>query len=140
MVAPRRCVWRHMTAVAQHLIERSMEYEPKQILTSGSDSKCLHEIRRLKSPQLLVRSVLSVNTVNIASKSMSPMNLSSEFTIVIPRLPCLFNMASAASATIQLVNSVTSDSVNSFNFAICAFASNCVPIELVPCSDGWRRT
>jgi hypothetical protein len=35
---------------------------------------------------------------------------------------------------------VTSDTVNSFNFAICAFASKCLPIGLVPCSDGWRRT
>jgi hypothetical protein len=35
---------------------------------------------------------------------------------------------------------VTSDSVNSFNFAMWAFASKCCPIELVPCSDGWLRT
>jgi len=33
-----------------------------------------------------------------------------------------------------------SDTVNSFNIAICAFASKGLPIELVPCSDGWRRT
>jgi len=61
-------------------------------------------------------------------------------TIVIPRLPCLFRKAKAVSSTIELVNSVTSDSVNSFNFAMWAFASKCFPIELVPCSDRWRRT
>jgi len=42
-----------------------MEYAQKQILTSGGDSKCLGEIWRLQSPQLLVWSVLSVNTLNI---------------------------------------------------------------------------
>jgi len=63
-----------------------------------------------------------------------------KLTIVIPRLPCLFKMAKAVSLTVELVNSVTSDSVNSFNFAMWAFASKCFPIELVPCSDGWRRT
>jgi len=63
-----------------------------------------------------------------------------ELTIRIPRLPCRFNMANTVSSTVELVNSVTSDSVNSFNFAICAFASKCLPIELVTRSDGWRRT
>jgi len=61
-------------------------------------------------------------------------------TIVIPRLPCLVKMAKSFSSTVELVNSVTSDSVNSFNFAMWAFASKCFPIELVPCYDGWRRT
>ena len=64
----------------------------------------------------------------------------SELTIVIPRLRGLFRMAKAVSSTVELVNSVTSDSVNSFNFAMWAFASKCFTIELVPCSDGWRRT
>jgi len=64
----------------------------------------------------------------------------STLTIVIPRLPCLFRMAKAVSSTAELVNSVTSDSVNSFNFGMCAVASKCFPIELVPCSDGWRRS
>jgi hypothetical protein len=27
-----------------------------------------------------------------------------------------------------------------FNFAMCTFASKCLPIELVPCSDECRRT
>jgi len=49
-------------------------------------------------------------------------------------------MATAVSSTVELVNSVTSDCVNSFNFAMWAFASKCFPIELVPCSDGWQRT
>jgi len=71
---------------------------------------------------------------------MSNMICVSELTIVIPRLPCLFRMVKAVSSTVELVNSVTTDSINSFNFAMWAFASKCFPIELVPCSDGWRRT
>jgi len=63
-----------------------------------------------------------------------------KITIVIPQLPCLFRMANTVSSTVELVNSVTSDSVNSFNFQMWAFASKCFPIDLVPCSDGWRRT
>jgi hypothetical protein len=41
-----------------------------------------------------------------------------KLTFVIPLLPCHFGMAKAVSATVELVNSVTSDSVNSFNFAM----------------------
>ena len=46
---------------------------------------------------------------------MSNLNFLCKLTIVIPRLPCLFKMAKAVSSTVVLVNSVTSDSVNSFN-------------------------
>ena len=63
-----------------------------------------------------------------------------ELTIVIPWHPCLFRMAKAVSSTVKVVNSVTSDSVNSFNIAMRAFATKCLPIELVPSSDGWRKT
>jgi len=63
-----------------------------------------------------------------------------EHTIVIPRLPCLFRMAKAVPSTVKLVKSVASDFVNSFNFATWASASKWFPIELVWCSDGWRRT
>jgi len=59
-----------------------------------------------------------------------------DLTIVVPRHPCLFSTAKAVSLTVYLVNSHTSESVNSFNFAMCAFASKCFPIELVPCSVG----
>jgi len=62
-----------------------------------------------------------------------------ELTIVIPQLSSLFKMAKAVSSTVEVVNSVTSDSVNLFNFAMWAFASNYFPIELVSCSDGCRR-
>jgi len=41
-----------------------------------------------------------------------------KLTIVIPQLPCCFRMAIAVSSTIELVNSVTSDSVEQFNFAM----------------------
>jgi len=64
----------------------------------------------------------------------------SEFTIVIPQLPCVFRMAKAVLSTFELVNSVTSDSVNPFNFVMWACARKCSPIELVPFSDGWWRT
>jgi len=71
---------------------------------------------------------------------MSNMNFLCKPTIVIPQLPGLFRMAKAVSSTVKLVNSVTSECVNSFHCAMCAFASKCIPIELVPCSNGWRRT
>jgi hypothetical protein len=35
---------------------------------------------------------------------------------------------------------MTSESVDSFTFAIWAFHSDCFPIDLVPCADGWQRT
>jgi len=41
-----------------------------------------------------------------------------ELTIGIPRLPFLFSMAKANSSIVELVISVTSDSVNWFNFAM----------------------
>jgi len=67
---------------------------------------------------------------------MLNMNLLCELTIVISQLTCLFSITRAVLSTVELHISVTSDSVNSFNLAICAFASKCFPIELVPCSDG----
>jgi len=63
-----------------------------------------------------------------------------ELTVVIPQLSCLLKMAKAVSTTVELVNSVTSVSVNSLNFAMWSFTSNCFPIELVPWTDGWGRT
>jgi len=49
-------------------------------------------------------------------------------------------MAKAISSTVDLVNVVISDCVNSFNFGMCPSASKCFPIQQVPCSDGWQRT
>ena len=46
------------------------------------------------------------------------MNFLSELTIVILQLSCLFMMAKAVSSTVELVNSISSVTVNSFNFAI----------------------
>jgi len=71
---------------------------------------------------------------------MSNMIILCKLTFVIPRLPFIFRMGKAVSSTIELVISATTDSVKSFNFAMWAFACKCFPIELVPCSDGWRRT
>ena len=49
---------------------------------------------------------------------MSNMTLLCELRIVIPQLPCLFRIAKAGSSTIELRNSVTSDTVNLFNIAM----------------------
>jgi len=68
------------------------------------------------------------------------MNFLCKLTIVIPRLPCLFSMAKGVLSTVEVVNSVTSDSVTAVKFVMCAFSSKYFPIQLVPCSDGWRRT
>jgi len=71
---------------------------------------------------------------------MSNINFLCKLTIVIHRVPCLFSKAKDVSPTTELVNSVTSDSVNLFNIVMSAFANEGFCIELVPCSDGWRRT
>ena len=126
-----------MTVAAQGVISRSMDYEPKQNLTSGTDSTCLGEIQQFESPVLPDSSVLSVNSVSILKTCILNLIFLCELPIGIPRLPCHFSMAKAVSATVELINSVTSDTVNLFNFAICAFASKCLPFELGPCSDGW---
>jgi len=117
-----------------------MECEWKQILTWSSDSRCLGEIRQLGSPLLPVWSVLSVNCVNIRKIELWNINLFCELTVVIPQLPCLFNMAKAVSSTVVLVNLETADSVNSFFLSMYAFAMKCFTMELVTCSDGWRRS
>jgi hypothetical protein len=67
------------------------------------------------------------------------MNLRCKHIIEMPRLPCLFRMAIAGSATIEPVNSVNSNSVNSFNLAMWGFPWMCFPIELVSGSDWWWR-
>jgi hypothetical protein len=74
------------------------------------------------------------------SSWMSNLIFLCKHTIIIPRLHYLFKMAKAVSSNVDLVNSVTSVSVNLFNFEMWAFATKCFPIELVPCSDGWQRT
>jgi len=58
------------------------------------------------------------------STRMSSMIFLCEHTIVIPQLPCLFRMANSFSSTVKLVNSVTFDSVNSFNFAMWALPAS----------------
>jgi len=83
---------------------------------------------------------VSVNEINIDTTTLLNTNLFCILTIVIPRLPCLFNIANAVSWKVVLVNSDTSDSVSSFNVAICLVASKCYHTELVPCSEGCRRT
>jgi hypothetical protein len=60
-----------------------------------------------------------------------------QLTIVIPWLSCIFRMTNTVSSTVELVNSVTSESINSFNYVRWALASKCFPIELVPQSHEW---
>jgi len=139
-VAPAQSIMHSMTAMAPGLIHRSSEYDLKQILTWGSNSRCRGGIRQLPSCSMPVWSVLSVNSVNIYWILTSNLNVFCELTIVIPPLPCILSMVKAVSSIVELVNAVTSAYVNLFHSAMHAFASQCSPLELVPCSDGWRRT
>jgi len=70
---------------------------------------------------------VSAKKGNISTTKLSNMNFFCNLIIVIPRLPCLFNMGNAVSSTVVLVNSETSHSVSSFNFAMCAFAASVSP-------------
>jgi len=67
---------------------------------------------------------------------MVNLNFLCKLTIRIHRLPYLLSMAKAVSSTVEIVSSVASDTVRSFNFAMGASASKCLLIELIPCSDG----
>jgi len=130
----------YKTVVSRDWIYCSMVYEPKQILTWGSNSTCLDQIRKFHSPLLTVWCILSVNWVNMDQTWMSNMNFICELTIVILQLPWHLKMAKADSSTFEQVNIVTFNSVNSCNFAMWAFARKFFHIELVPCSDGWWIT
>jgi len=71
---------------------------------------------------------------------MTNMNFLCKLTTVIPCLLCKFRTVNTVTSIAKLVSIVTSDLVNSCNFAIGAFASKCFPIQLVWYCDGWRRT
>jgi len=58
---------------------------------------------------------------------LSNMNIFCKLTIAILRLPCLFDMAEVVSSTVVLVNSETSGSVNSFNFALWVLPASVSP-------------
>jgi hypothetical protein len=81
-----------------------------------------------------------MNGVNIRKILLTGTNFFWEPTIVFPTLPSLFNMAKDVSSTVVLVNSGTWNSIHLFNFAICTFLIKGVPMELVPCADGWPST
>jgi len=93
VLAPAHCVMHYMTVVAQGLRLRSKACELKQILTWGSDSRYLGEIRKLGSSLLPVWTVVSVNNAYISKTKLSNMNFFCDLTIVIPQLPCLCKMA-----------------------------------------------
>jgi len=129
----------YKTVVVQDLRKWSIVYQQKQMLIWGSYSTCHGEIWMYHSPSLPVWSILLDNSVKMNQIWMCNTNFLGELTILIPRLPCLLRMVKAVSSTVELVNSVTSDSVNSYKFAMCAFSSKCYPSELIPWSDGWQR-
>lgn len=72
--------------------------------------------------------------------TMSNMNFHSELTIVIHQLPYIFSMAKAVSLIVELVDCVSSNNIDYFNFTMCTVPIMCFPVELVSSSDGWRRT
>jgi len=55
------------------------------------------------------------------------MNFVCELTNVIPQLPCPLSMGQAVSLTIQLINLVTTDSVNWLKLPMCAIGSKWFP-------------
>jgi len=67
------------------------------------------------------------------------MSIIHKLSIVIDWLLCLCKKAEAISSTVELVNSVTSDFVNSFKSALYTFTSKCSIMELVPGVIGWGR-
>jgi hypothetical protein len=117
MAALSHRVMPYMTIIARDLIWHTMQYDLKQILTSGSSSSCLGEIGKIQIPELPVSNILTVISVNMDQPGCQ-MIFVCELTIVIPRLQCLLRMAKAVSSTVELLNSVTSDSVNVLYFAM----------------------
>ena len=114
-----RSVMHYITIVAPVVLSHSIESQPKHILTSGSDSMYLGESQQFEIPSLPACSVLSVSSVNIDNMKISNMNFLWELTFVIPQLPCIISMAIAVISTFELVNSVTSDSVNFSTSTLC---------------------
>jgi len=140
MGALTRIIIDYTTVIAGGLKHCSMDCEPKEILTWGSNSRCLGEIRQFGSPFLLVWSILAVNSVNICKTKLSNINILGKCTIQIPPLNCLFKMAKAISSTFELANSVTTDFLTSFICAMSTLASKWYATELMPYSEGWRRS
>ena len=129
----------YMTVIALGLMLHSMEYQLKLILIWRWESRCHSDIRHFESQLLPVWSTLSINSVNWDKTEMSNMNFLSTLIILISQLPCLFSMAKAVSPTVEVVNMLTSNPVNSLNLAMSAFTSKCFPFDVVPYSDGWQR-
>lgn len=67
-------------------------------------------------------------------------NFRCELSHEVCRLPGLFCKAKDLSLTIELVISVTSNSINSLDLSMCPFARKSLPIECVPWSDGCQKT
>jgi len=67
---------------------------------------------------------------------MAKLNFHCILTMLIPRLHYIFSMNTAGLSTIKLLDAVTSDTVNSFDFAMYALASKCIHIESVQSCDG----
>jgi len=130
----------YMTVVALGFRWCYKNCQQKHILAWGSNSSYLGEIWQLGSPWLPVWSVVAANKMNICMTKLSNMNCFCNLKIVIPRLHCLRNVANAVMSALVIVNSDTSDSLRLCNFRMCASASKCFPMELVPCSNRYRKT
>jgi len=76
-----------------------------------------------------VYSILSLHSVSVLKTKILNMNFLCELTIRIPRLPSLLSMAKAVLPTVELVNSVTSDSVNLFYFGMSALPASVCPLS-----------
>lgn len=70
---------------------------------------------------------------------MSNMIFLCKLTFETPKLPSIFVTANAVSSTVELVNAVTSASVNSCRFVTGLFTNKGFPIEVDACSDAGRR-
>jgi hypothetical protein len=117
-----------------------MDYVLKQFLMWGINAIFRGDIWSLQSPYISVWRALFAKSVNIDRILILNMNFHCEHTIVFPWLCCLFNMAKAAPPNFELRNSVTCDTVNLYNFGLCAFAHQCFTTEPFSYFDECWRT
>jgi len=136
-VTPNRFEIHCMTIETHSMISHSMEHELKQSLIWCNDSRCLGETRSLKVLWCQFRAFcLSIQWVYFKPKYQIWIHWRTYNCI--PLLPFTWVWQSSF---IDCRNWSVGYfwHVNSFNFAMCTFASQYLPIELVPCSDGWRE-
>jgi hypothetical protein len=134
MVTPNHLVMHCMNILTLGLISRSKQYEPIQFVTQGSDCRCLGAIWQFESSLLPCQSVFPVNSVSIHKRFKLPVqtyNLNTSTSLPLENGQWCF----IDHWTIQFSYF---GHCYEFNFAMCAFVSQCLPSALVPCSDGWQ--